>query len=284
MKIKFLLISLLIFSSNLFAQDMPAYALYNSKGKKVKYQKMLKILQKKDIVFFGELHNNPISHWLQLKVTQDLYAKRKLLLGAEMFEADNQQIINKYLLGEINRKALDTLARLWPNQKTDYDPLLNFAKKNQLEFIATNIPRKYASCVHKKGFEGLDSLNESERNYIAPLPIPFDSLLPTYQNILSMMGDHASPRLVKAQAIKDATMAWFITQNIKPNALFLHFNGAYHSDFYEGIVWYVKQYKSELKTATISTVTQNNVKKLKKEHIGRADFIICVDEQMTSTY
>ncbi len=28
---------------------------------------MLRTLQQKDIVLFGEFHNNPISHWLQLE-------------------------------------------------------------------------------------------------------------------------------------------------------------------------------------------------------------------------
>jgi len=59
-----------------FAQSKPAYVLYNAKGKKISYQKMLRTLQQKDIVLFGEFHNNPISHWLQLEVTKDLKQTR----------------------------------------------------------------------------------------------------------------------------------------------------------------------------------------------------------------
>jgi len=39
-----------------------------------------------------------------------------------------------------------------------------------------------------------------------------------------------------------------------------------------------------LKIVTISTVSQKNIHQLDKEHIGKADFIICVDEDMTNTY
>jgi len=39
-----------------------------------------------------------------------------------------------------------------------------------------------------------------------------------------------------------------------------------------------------LKIATISTISQEDISKLDKENLGKADFIICVDEDMTTTY
>ena len=48
------------------------------------------------------------------------------------------------------------MARLWNNFKTDYKPLVDFAKDNNLKFIATNIPRRFASLVFKGGFEVLE--------------------------------------------------------------------------------------------------------------------------------
>src|SRR5690606_21718795 len=190
-----LILLLLIFTNPILAQKNP-YLVYNAKGKKVSYKKMLRTLENKDIVLFGELHDNAIAHWLQYELTADLYQKRKLILGAEMFEADNQLPLNQYLNGEITGKGLDTLARLWPNYKTDYAPLVDFAKANRLSFIATNIPRRFANLVYRNGFGVLDTLSPQEKEWIAPLPLPFDSELPTYKNILSMMGDHGTPELV----------------------------------------------------------------------------------------
>lgn len=278
-----LLLTFLFLTNTAFSQKK-AYVIYSPKGKKVSYKKMLKTLAKKDIVLFGEQHNNPISHWLQFEVTSDLNNSRKLILGAEMIEADNQLELNNYLAEKITYKELDSLARLWPNYKTDYAPLVNIAKEKQLKFIATNIPRRYASMVYKKGFGVLDSLPLKEKNWIAPLPIPFDSELPTYKNILKMMGEHGSPELVMAQAIKDATMAYFILKNYKEGSLFMHYNGAYHSDSYEGILWYLKREKSNANYATLSTVIQDNVNVLLEENLNKADFIICVDSNMTTTY
>ena len=284
MKKHFLLFILICITVTGFAQQKPAYVLYDANGKKVSYKKMIKKLAGQDVVLFGEFHNNPISHWLELSVAKDLSEKRDLVFGAEMFEADNQQALNDYLSGKISAKGFDSSARLWPNYKTDYAPIVNFAKEKKASFIATNIPRRYASLVSKKGFGSLDTLSALEKTWIAPLPMDYDSTLPGYVKMLTMMGGHGSPNMPKAQASKDATMAYFILQNLKAGALFLHFNGAYHSDDHDGINWYLKRKRPELGYATITTVSQKNIHELLAENKGKADFIICVDEDMTTTY
>jgi len=281
----YLVLFFILFSTIALAQKKSAYKIYNAKGKKVSYKKMLKRLKKKDIILFGEIHNNAISHWLQLELTKGLHQSKKMILGAEMIEADNQIPLNQYLQGEIDFASLDTLARLWRNYKTDYAPLVDFAKAEQLPFVATNIPRRYASDIYQNGgFEILDSLPAAEKNWVAPMPILFDPELPQYKKILTMMGSHGTPELVKAQAVKDATMAYFISKNFQKNHTFLHFNGSYHSDYYEGILWYLKQINDSLNYGTITTVSQENIYQLLDEYKGKADFIICVDEDMTDTY
>ena len=274
----------LALSFSLQAFDKPAYVLYNAKGKKVSYEKMLKNLQKQDVVLIGELHNNPISHWLELEITQALSEKRQLVLGAEMFERDNQAALTNYLQGKITAKGLDSSARLWKNYKTDYAPLVNFAKEKNLPFIATNVPRKYASQVSRGGFESLVNLTSEEKAWIAPMPIAYDANLPGYQKMLTMMGEHTSPNMPKAQALKDATMAHFLFTNWTPGSLFIHYNGSYHSEYYEGISWYLKRSKADIKIATIATVSQKEIDSLLPEHLLKADYIICVEEDMTGTY
>lgn len=266
------------------AQHRPAYILYNANGKKVSYKKMIRFIKEKDIVLFGEFHNNPISHWLQLEVTKDCRQYRDLVLGAEMFEQDNQTALDLYLQDKISAKGLDSSARLWKNYPTDYAPLVNFAKENKIAFAATNVPRRYASMIARGGFEALDTIPAREKAWIAPLPIAYDAELPGYKKMLEMMGGHSGENLPKAQAIKDATMAHFILKYYKPGRLFIHYNGAYHSENYEGIVWYLKNERPTLKIATITTVLQKDIHHLLKENKHKADFIICVDEDMTTTY
>ncbi|MEN8115719.1 MAG: ChaN family lipoprotein [Bacteroidota bacterium] len=271
-----------------FKSDKPAYSLYDKDGKPVKYEKMLKQFEDADIVLFGEYHDNPISHWLQLEVTKDIYEMKgkDLVLGAEMFESDNQVIMDEYLDSLISQSTFEKEMRLWPNYKTDYKPLVEFANKKQLKFVASNVPRRYASLVHKKGFEGLEELSDEAKQFIPPLPINYDADLECYKSMMTMGGMKAGPKssnLPKAQAVKDATMSHFILKNWSEGQLFLHYHGAYHSANFESIYWYLKQQNPDLKIITIATVQQDDVTELTEENTGTADFTICVDEDMTKT-
>lgn len=281
---RYFLLAILLLSFTAHAQDKQGYQLYTKAGKKTTYGKLLKAAAGTDVVLFGEQHDNSLIHWLQLELTKDLAERKPLVLGAEMIEADNQKQLNQYLAGMINQKAFDTLARLWNNHKTDYKPLIDFAKEKKFPFIATNIPRRYASLVYKQGLESLDKLTPEEKAWIAPLPMPYDAELPGYKGMLAMSGGHGGDNLPKAQAVKDATMAYFIAQNLKPGTIFIHYNGSYHSDGYEGINWYLKKDKPAVKIITIAAVTQKDIDKLDAESLNKADFIIVVDEDMTKTY
>ncbi|MEN8202599.1 MAG: ChaN family lipoprotein [Bacteroidota bacterium] len=265
----------------------PAYQLYRESGKKVKYQKMVEAASGADIVLFGEQHTNPISHWLQLELTQDLHQDRgdNLVLGAEMFEADNQLILNEYLADLITETKFEEEARLWKNYPTDYKPLVLFAKENELAFIATNIPRRYANSVFKQGVSVLDSLSEEAKVFIAPLPLEYDTSLNCYNQLIhgDEMGGPGSINMADAQAIKDATMTHFIMESWQPGKILIHYNGAYHSDEFESMNWFLLKDNPELKIVTISTVYQDDVTALEEESQGKADFIICVPSSMTKT-
>lgn len=272
-----------------FSNGNPTYRLFKENGKPIRYQKMIKQIADADIVLFGELHNNPISHWLELQVTKDLYQLKgeKLVLGAEMFEADNQEFVSKYVKGEMDEESFMDTTRLWKNYKTDYKPLLDFAKKHNLHFVASNIPRRYASMVFRGGFEALEQLSDQEKSWIAPLPVKYDAELPGYK-AMKKMGMHMSAEMLdnfpKAQAIKDASMAYFILANWRKGQQFIHYNGAYHSNNYEGIIWYLKQANPDLKIVSIYTTTARNIRKMNPKLKGKNTYCIVIPEDMTKTY
>jgi len=64
----------------------------------------------------------------------------------------------------------------------------------------------------------------------------------------------------------------------------LHLNGAYHSDNYEGIVWYLRKYRPGLHILTITTIEQANMDSLLEENLGKANFTILVPQTMTKTH
>jgi uncharacterized iron-regulated protein len=283
-----LAVSAFFITTTLWSQPLPAYQIFDKDGLKVDFGTMAESSSKTTVVLFGELHNNPISHWLQLELTKALFEKAgtDLVLGAEMFEADTQIVIDEYLNGTIAERNFKAEARPWNNYETDYKPLVEFARTNQLPFIATNIPRRYASVVNRQGFEGLEALTDEAKRFIAPLPPPYDPELPGYKAMLDMAGmpGRTNENFPKAQAIKDATMGHFIHQNLNGQGVFMHFHGTYHSNNFEGIFWYLKQIDPDIKIITISTVEQENIDFLEGKNLGQANFIIAVPQTMTKTY
>lgn len=282
------IVFLFLFPFLIQAQELKSYQIYNAKGKATDFGKMIKDLAKYDVVLFGEHHNNSINHWLQLKATEALYAQvgDKLILGAEMFERDNQEAINKYLSGEIDAKKLKEDARLWNNHNTDYKPLLDFAKGKKLQMIATNVPRRYASTVAKKGQDSL-VLEAHEIPWVVKLPYEVTLETPGYPEMVKMMGDHAGSRamnFVAAQAIKDATMAESILQYWKTGNLLLHYHGDFHSKEFGGIYWYLKKANPDLKIAVISIAESEDGKLPLPKDFVKTNFNIVIPKDMTKTY
>ena len=300
--------------------DRPAYRLYNTNLKSTTYAKLLRRAADADVVLFGELHNNPICHWLELQMAKDLAGQKKgnLVLGAEMFETDNQTALSDYVQGRTTSSEFAKQARLWPNFDTDYKPLVDLAREQKIPFIATNVPRRYASLVSRKGLAVLDTLPDTAKRQMAPLPLTVDLTLPGYQAMMDMMGGSAhgsntamshsgnpsgtdskgnphaghsdvaerSPaaNFARAQAIKDATMAHFILQNLKPGQTALHVNGDYHSKNFEGIVWYLRKERPNLKILTLSSVELSDPDKPEADNRHLADFVLTIPTDMTKTY
>ena len=271
-----------------YAQPKPAYSIFTGDGKQTDYGKMLKTLQDADIIFIGETHNCPVAHWMEYEITSDLIKKspKGLTLGAEMFETDNQLLVDEYTRGLISSDKFEAEAKLWDNYWTDYSSLLYLAREHKLRFVATNVPRRYASFVKDNGLEALNSLPDAAKNLMAPLPIAFDaqSQDEAMFGFMQMMGGKgsANSHFAEAQAIKDATMAWFISRNF--DRKFIHYNGNFHSDNHGGIIPYLEQYLPGKKIATVCSVRQDNINSLDEENSGRADFIIVAPTDFPMSY
>ena len=270
------------------AQQKAAYAIYTSEGKEVEYGTMLKALNKADVIFIGETHNCPIAHWMEYEITSDIIRKspKGLVLGAEMFESDNQLLVDEYTTGLISSDRFKKEAKLWDNYWTDYAQLVYLAREHGLKFVATNVPRRYASYVKDNGLAALQGLSDDAKSLMAPLPIPYQQ---TEQDeamfgFMQLMGgsSEGQSHYAEAQAIKDATMAWFIAQNF--DRKFIHYNGNYHSDNKGGIIPFLEQYLPGKSIVTICSARQDSLNSLEKENRGRADFIIVAPTDFPMSY
>jgi uncharacterized iron-regulated protein len=271
---------------NVFAQIVP-YRIFDKEGKEVGFEQMANATASSEVVFFGELHNNSLAHWLQLQLMKQMQkGGKEMVLAGEFFERDDQLNIDEWFAGQMTDKTFEAEAKLWNNYLRDYKPLLVLAKENNIPFVASNIPRKYASLVSRKGLEVLDSLSDEGKLHVAPLPIEVDKTLKGYVGMKEMM--HGSGMnldfMIEAQAVKDATMAYSLFDFLEKGKSILHINGSYHSNNYEGILWYLNKAYPNTKTLTINTVEQENIDSLEEENKLTADFIIVLTTDSQKSY
>ena len=260
--------------------------LYASDGSPIVLEVAAQRLAGVDVILFGELHGNAAVHEMERRLGAELLRLRgrDLVLGAEMFEADDQIVLDEYLSGLILHHHLTSEAKVWENYETDYRPLVELAKGAGLPFVATNVPRRYANLVAREGMEALERLGEEARRYLAPLPIRYDADVPGYPEMLgmglpAMPGMQASPwNMVAAQAVKDATMAHFIATRRAQGQLFLHFNGVFHSQGGGGICWFLAKANPGLRVATISTAVGGS-RVIDQELGALGDYILVVPGQ-----
>ena len=112
---------------------------------------------------------------------------------------------------------------------------------------------------------------------------------PGYKEMKSLMGDHVDEmklmNFISAQAIKDATMAESIFNNLQSGKTFIHYNGDYHSKQYGGIYWYLKKKNPNLKIAVISVFESEKPDlSLPEKDFIPTEFILVISSDMTKTY
>lgn len=288
-----LLLCVASFSFGQITEQPTSYRLMDKGGREISFATMIAQIKEFDVVFFGEMHNCPVTHWLEYRVMEALQKSidTKLMVGMEMLEWDNQLIIDEFMQGLITEERFLAEARLWHNYATDYAPIVDWAKETKAPLVATNVPRRYANSVKNKGWEVLQLFSKEAQQYMPPLPIPtlFDQDdYQAFEAMAHMAGGDATrgQRMAQAQALKDATMAWRIVRSfdVFPSYKMIHFNGSYHSDNHKGIISFLKGYRSSLKVVTIKAVRQETIDKLDEVYEGLADYFILIPEDMPFSY
>ncbi|MBM4193162.1 MAG: ChaN family lipoprotein [Gemmatimonadetes bacterium] len=232
-----------------------------------------------DVVFFGEQHDDPETHRAEAEVLEAIgRIGRPVVLSLEMFERDVQPIVNDYVAGRVNEADFLARSRPWPRYATDYRRLVELAKERRWPVLAANVPRPLASAVGRKGLAALDTLTPAER-----LNAARDNICPQddYRaRFMESMRSHspgtpatataaATPekvdslptavaeRFYLAQCVKDETMAESIVNArlaAPRNAIVVHFDGAFHSDYGQGTAARVKRRQPGWSTAVITAV------------------------------
>lgn len=231
-------------------------------GKNLTAAQLASKLQKYDVVFFGEYHDQSEIHQYELELLKAMYKAKgaKLALSMEMFEADNQSKLNNFLADTLSEENFLAASRPWPNYRTDYAPLVNFAKEKKMPVIAANVPRFLAAHVAKN-----NALTEGvEAQYQQWLPKHTYAPEGAYKDkFYAQMSSPAAPMkmppqrlaaVYAAQCLKDDKMAESIAAfaDAHQNMQILHINGCFHSDAHLGTTQKLEALRPELKIAVIT--------------------------------
>jgi uncharacterized iron-regulated protein len=241
------------------------YMIYRNNGKPVTIKQMAAELVNRQVVFFGEYHDDAVCHALELELLTEMHAVNpKVVVSMEMFERDAQDILIDYLADRTTEEIFLRESRPWPNYETDYKPIILFSRRYELPVIAGNVPRRFAALVAKNGPEALKDLPESEKQFFATnLVVLDDDYKKEFMKTMQSMTAHGMPgdtkmfeNMYAAQCLKDDSMAESMVKALQDfsDHRIIHFNGDFHSRKHLGTAQKVKLLLPEASIAVISPV------------------------------
>jgi uncharacterized iron-regulated protein len=264
-------------------------------GATVPFTALIDRASRADVVFFGEQHDDPETHFLEFGLLEGLGQRlANVVLSLEMFERDVQPSLDRYLSGAASESSFLASARPWPRYATDYRPMVQLARVRGWRVVAANIPRPMASAIARKGMAALDTLTTLERTYASAAMICTPDT-PYFTRFAETMGDMSGHgpgdaaadaataqaqmiRVFEAQCAKDETMAESIARALaasRGSGVTLHVNGAFHSDYRQGTVERVRRRVPDARMLVITAVpVENPGTAVVGAEAAKADYVI----------
>ncbi|MCU7844759.1 MAG: ChaN family lipoprotein [Candidatus Thiodiazotropha sp. (ex Monitilora ramsayi)] len=141
----------------------------------------------KQVVFVGESHDQYQHHLNQLAIIQGLHTLHpNLAIGLEFFFQPFQQVLDRYIAGEIEEHDLIRETEYFDRWRFDYRlyrPIFRFAREQGIPLIALNLESEITQQVGKAGIE---SLSEADK---ARLPKEIDRGVDAYRERIRAVYD-----------------------------------------------------------------------------------------------
>ncbi|HEX9951451.1 MAG TPA: ChaN family lipoprotein [Rubricoccaceae bacterium] len=222
---------------------MARYQAFDASGATRPLGEILDAAVQADVVFVGEIHDDPTGHAVELAVLSGLHERagtRPVVLALEMFEADVQTVSDEYLAGTISERDFLEAARPWANYAADYRPLVEYAKANRMRVVAANAPVRYVRAVGR----GVDlaGLSPAALAVLPPLPVAeaSEGMAAAFSEAMGGHGGTGMGGMLGAQNLRDASMAYRTAEALRGGAaggrpLVVHVNGGFHTAGGRGI-------------------------------------------------
>ena len=242
-----------------------------------------------DVIFLGEEHYTP-SHLeaAQTILSNLLKHHRHPSLAMEMFSWDGQPGLDRYL--HQPAMPLEQLVeesrweQNWGGEFADYEPLVTFAKSQELDLLALNPPRPLVRLVAKQGLAKAMEDPEMQNWPIGKLvtdDAEYENLI--FEQIESChtgLPDHVYRRIFEASIFRDEGMAHIIKNYLDhknpSEGPLVSYTGGGHIQYHIPIPKRVKRTHSSTKMVSIYFVAWDPSKEeeVRKElQNGIADFL-----------
>jgi len=132
-------------------------ALRLSDRQTIPIERMVEEVSAAQIIFVGEIHDNPAHHAIQYRVIKGIHAKgRPLAIGLEMFYAESQPELDAWVEGRLDPARFAALyAQNWTEPLELYAPIFQYARDNRIPLVGLNVPRELIQEVKRHGFQAL---------------------------------------------------------------------------------------------------------------------------------
>lgn len=191
-------------------------------GKAISFEKLIDQLGSADIIFVGEVHDNPEHHLIQVQILQALISRYgPLTVAMEFFQKPQQPVIDRYLGGGVTEEVfLEDVGwkKKWGVDYHFYRPLILLVKEKGGRILAINAPSDIVKKVARNGLKGLEP---GERNQLAGF---IDLGNPEHRAyLLGVYQEHPREDLkdfdyfYQAQCVWEDTMAENIAEYLKAN-------------------------------------------------------------------
>lgn len=136
-------------------------------GKALSFEELIERIVSKDLIFIGEVHDNPEHHLIHVQILQALInCCSPLTVAMEFFQLQDQELLDRYLQGGVTEsqflKGVDWNGS-WGYGYHLYRPLMLLARDKRIQVLAVNAPKEIVRKVARTGLEGLDV---AERNQL----------------------------------------------------------------------------------------------------------------------
>ena len=155
-----------------FLENVPGHfsigkIIHTESGKAIPFDEFINQLAEKELVFIGEVHNNPEHHLIQIQILQALTQGRRPVVAMEFFEKSRQPLVDSYVDGISSEKAFLEGVEWSSRWRFDYHlyrPLMLFIREKRGKILAINAP---GPVVKKVARSGIESLEPNEQDKIA---------------------------------------------------------------------------------------------------------------------